>query len=95
MIRKIIENISKDYEEWKETKQEIEMRVDSSEKELKKITGNTNGGILSDEIRTSSEYKTVKKKFDAAFNDLRNFNKNSPKDFLKKERSEYRNKRSY
>jgi len=93
MIREIIESTEvagRSYEIWFVNKGTLEDNVDLTERELLSITGDTKGQPLSDEIRNSPTYKKAKLRFDKAFKELQQFNKNSPKEFLKRERKERR-----
>jgi len=66
---------------------QLENKVDMAENELMKIVRETDSvgmGLVSDELRTSSEYQKADKIFTLAFKELQSFNRNSPKAFMKK-----------
>lgn len=84
-----------DFSIWKVNKSTLEDDVDLFSKEINDISGNTSatGGLTSEEIRTSDKYKDANSRYKIAFKKLQDFNKNSPKGFLKKLSTEERKKR--
>ncbi len=95
MLREIIENVDIPYNNWKTEKEKLEQGVEDAESKLLTLAGKNKGGLVPEEIRTSREYISANKIFKDAFNALREFNRTSPKVFLGRERSEYRNMRGY
>ena len=79
-----------DFTIWKVNKSTLEDDVDLFDKELNNIAGDTKGGLVPEEIRTSDEYKSAKDRFNRAFKKLQDFNKSAPKGFLKKASKEAR-----
>lgn len=63
------------------------------EKLLKEQGKVSESGLLPDSIAENQEYKEVKSEYRSAFHDLREFNKNSPKNFFNKRNKEDRKKR--
>ncbi|HIE77450.1 MAG TPA: hypothetical protein EYP92_01280 [Candidatus Thioglobus sp.] len=47
-------------------------------------------GLLSDEVKFSPEYMSVKRSYNVAFKILQDFNKNSPKEYQKRRSAEWR-----
>lgn len=89
------------YEEWKIKSNDISNLVDISEKKLNDITSKlcseysislVSGGLVPEIIRNDKEYRNSMIEFRNAFNYYREFNKNSPKEFMKKRSLEYRSK---
>jgi len=72
------------YEEYKTQKELLYKAMDDASHKLKLVTGNNNGGLTPDSIKESNEYKQAKRDFTIAFENVRQFNKFSPKEFLKR-----------
>lgn len=88
------------YEEWKIKSNDISNLVDISEKKLNDVIATlckkyslsfVSGGLVPEIIRTDTEYRNTMIEFRNAFNYYREFNKNSPKEFMKKRSLEHRN----
>lgn len=80
------------YTQWLTHQKTINDAVNISEKELKEITGKTNGGLISDTIKSTKEYQAANSKFNHFFRELREFNRSSPKSFQKRKAQETRSK---
>ena len=87
------------YEEWKIKSNAISNLVDIAEKKLNDITlklcsehsiSLVSGGLVPEIIRNDKEYRNSMIEFRNTFNYYREFNKNSPKEFMKKRSLEYR-----
>lgn len=78
------------YEDWNAESKKLNAEVDKADVEINKAAGKTNGGLVSDEVRQSKEYKTASSNYNKAFKALQNFNKLSPKAFMKRQAKEYR-----
>lgn len=78
------------YEDWKKLSIEMNSKVDDADKILKSVAGDNKGGLVPDDILKSKEYQDAKKVYSLAFKALQTFNKNSPKEFMRKASKEYR-----
>lgn len=89
------------YEDWIVRAEKINLKVDDAENFLNKTISELleeknikigSMGLLPDEVRESEKFKIANKRFKIAFEELRNFNKNSSKAFMRK-RSELKRKK--
>ncbi len=92
MLREIVEAVEQDYEAWLKASAEVRKTVDDISDKMdvmiKKSPGSMGGA--SEELRVNKDFRALKKQFDSAFKYLQNFNKTSPKAFLKREFKEKR-----
>ncbi len=86
MLREIVEAVT--YDDWKIKQSEVNKLVDDADALMQKYS--TSGGLVSDEIRNSKEYKRDNQTFKVAFKNLQAFNKSSPKEFQKRDSKERR-----
>jgi predicted nucleic acid-binding Zn-ribbon protein len=73
-----------EFDDWQDERNKLEHAVDELEAKLKKFPTLADGRV-SDEVRVSNEYIQAQKEFNVKFKELQNFNKNSPKEFKKKD----------
>ncbi len=87
MLREIVEAVT--YDDWKIKQSDINKLVDDADELIQKYSTGS-GGLVSDEIRNSKEYKRDNQAFKVAFKNLQAFNKSSPKEFQKRDSKERR-----
>jgi len=86
------------YDEWKLASEKLNSDVDAADKKLKGVIGDTSksGGSVPDDIKNSPQFKKADKEYKIAFKKLQNFNKTSPKAYMKQHtkdrRASWRNK---
>jgi len=72
---------SGEFSAWMKERKELEIAETIAGNDLRKITGDNKGGMTPDSVKSSQAYQTAKKNWNKAFNDLREFNRKSPKEF--------------
>ncbi len=93
MIKEIIaESNILTYGDWKKAQSDLDDKVDELSMDLNKFPRETTG-LVSNKTRNSKEYKYAKHSYYTEFNNLRMFNKNSPKEFMKQNAKEMRQSR--
>ena len=79
------------YEEWIALAEKLAVSMDKASDALKDQTPNDlKGGLVPDEIKSSSGYVKAKKAYDKAFKLVQNHNKDATKGFLKRRSTDYR-----
>jgi len=90
-FKEYLNESNKDYIEWKGESDKLNKSVTKLSDILQKFQKNSSGQI-SDEIKNSDEFKKAKKEYNLEFKKLQNFNKSTPKDFLRQASKDRRSK---